>query len=390
MSGSFSAAGRSRPVVAAVYAGFLLTGALTVLLGSLLPRVTALYGLTDSEAGALLTIQFATSACGALFVRRHFAITMMRGYGLICAAAALLLTPWAVPAAVGIGLFGLGLGMAMTSTSMLVGQLYPESRGAALSTLNSCWSAGAMLCPLAIAAGVGRWPQRDICLPIVGLCAVFAAVPLLGHFPVPHQDQAVDVSGRKPGLRTLIGFALAAFLYVGVEAGAGGWMSTYASRAVAWDFVRSSLATAIFWGALLASRLAAPLILRRVSEARCLLLTVTAAAAGLAILIAAHQAWLLLLSAAWIGFALGPIFPLIIAFTIDRIGATGNAGWVFALAGFGGAVLPWITGLISSGTHSLRLGLLALLIADLFMLATAARMVGQRRPVTMEPARADA
>ncbi|MGC2583040.1 MAG: hypothetical protein WA399_13130, partial [Acidobacteriaceae bacterium] len=33
-----------------------------------------------------------------------------------------------------------------------------------------------------------------------------------------------------------------------------------------------------------------------------------------------------------------------------------NTGWVFAMCASGGAVLPWLTGLVSTRTGSLRLG----------------------------------
>jgi MFS family permease len=112
-----------------LYVGFFYTGATTVMLGAMLPRIAGLHHLKDSQSGALLLSQFAASACGALLVRRQFGNTLRRGYLLMAGGAlALMLIPpaWA---AVALVLFGLGLGMAMTSTSMLVTQLFPDARG---------------------------------------------------------------------------------------------------------------------------------------------------------------------------------------------------------------------------------------------------------------------
>ena len=39
---------------------------------------------------------------------------------------------------------------------------------------------------------------------------------------------------------TILYFALLAFLYVGIEASIGNWMSTYATRATAWTFAGST------------------------------------------------------------------------------------------------------------------------------------------------------
>ncbi len=54
-----------------LHLGFALTGIGTVLLGSILPRLSAQWHLRDKDAGLLLLVQFATSASGALLVRRN-------------------------------------------------------------------------------------------------------------------------------------------------------------------------------------------------------------------------------------------------------------------------------------------------------------------------------
>jgi hypothetical protein len=53
-----------------LHAGFALTGVGTVLLGCILPQVSSQWHLRDKDAGLLLLVQFATSASGALLVRR--------------------------------------------------------------------------------------------------------------------------------------------------------------------------------------------------------------------------------------------------------------------------------------------------------------------------------
>ena len=67
---------------------------------------------------------------------------------------------------------------------------------------------------------------------------------------------------------TIAYFALLAFLYVGIEATVGNWMSTYASRTTAWTFAGSTLAVAVFWAALLLGRALTPVLLTRMPELR--------------------------------------------------------------------------------------------------------------------------
>jgi fucose permease len=62
------------------------------------------------------------------------------------------------------------------------------------------------------------------------------------------------------------------------------------------------------------------------------------------------------------------LFPLILSLFLAEIGASRNAGWVFAVAGLGGAVLSWLTGIVSSGAGSLRIGLMVPGAAALLMM----------------------
>jgi FHS family glucose/mannose:H+ symporter-like MFS transporter len=113
------------------------------------------------------------------------------------------------------------------------------------------------------------------------------------------------------------------------------------------------------------------LALRIVSEVRLYLGLMGGASIGIVLLVEAHSPVVLLAGACCAGLALAPIFPLTISLFLAQAGETKNAGWVFAIAGFGGAVLPWMTGVVSAGTHSLRMGLMVSLAADLAMLLLA-------------------
>jgi fucose permease len=57
------------------------------------------------------------------------------------------------------------------------------------------------------------------------------------------------------------------------------------------------------------------------------------------------------------GLALAPIYPLILSFFLARTGNHPRLGPVFALASVGGATIPWLTGVVSTHFHGLRVGL---------------------------------
>jgi fucose permease len=115
---------------------------------------------------------------------------------------------------------------------------------------------------------------------------------------------------------------------------------------------------------------------------------VFATIAGVLSLLAAHRPLTILAGSALSGLALAPLFPLILALFLEEIGGSRNAGWVFAVAGLGGAVLSWLTGAISSGTGSLRIGLLVPGAAALLMLAMISRRRtsgGAKQQAALEP-----
>lgn len=366
---------RHRLLQPLLHLGFALTGVGTVLLGSILPRLSAQWHLRDKDAGLLLLVQFAMSASGALLVRRNFWKTLACGYGLMSsgAFAIVLLQQRSLPA---FGVYGLGLGLAMTSTNMLTGRRYPKRMGAALALLNFSWSAGSVACPL-VAAEFLRHTRASDAFVLVGLMALpFALVQLLGDGDDLHAPAVPGpaLAGMKEAT-TIAYFAFLAFLYVGIEATVGNWMSTYASRTTAWTFAASTLAVAVFWAALVLGRALTPVILTRMPEQRLYRVSVFATIAGVLILLSAHTPLTILSGAAVTGLSLAPLFPLILALFLVEIGESNNAGWVFAVAGLGGAVLSWLTGIVSSDTGSLRIGLLVPGAAALLMLL----MIGWRR-----------
>jgi MFS transporter, FHS family, glucose/mannose:H+ symporter len=111
-----------------------------------------------------------------------------------------------------------------------------------------------------------------------------------------------------------------------------------------------------------------PAMLTWLPERRLYRASVVATIAAVSLLLAAHSPLTLLAGAALTGLALAPMFPLILALFLAEIGGSRNAGWVFAVAGLGGAVLSWLTGIVSTGTGSLRIGLLVPGAAALLML----------------------
>jgi MFS transporter, FHS family, glucose/mannose:H+ symporter len=347
-----------------MYIGFVLTGTGTVLLGCLLPTLIAKWHLDDARAGSLFAAQFAGSALGAGLVSHDYFNSILRGYVLLTASALSLACFSGSPHSWLFLSFGLGLGLTMTATSMLTASLFPGKRGAALSLLNAYWCLGAVLCPGVVSLWVERGPVATLFLAFgFTVALVFfragndAPGSLISETTASAQDQ------RHSPLLLIAAFALVGFLYVGVEASVSGWMMAYVRRHAAAHDVLPPVAVSCFWIALLCGRAIAPAVLRRISEEQLLNISLLGAFVALLFLIIDRSPLAMIFAATVSGLLLGPIYPLCLAKILALANDSPRTKWIFGISGFGGALLPWLTGKLSTYQGTLSVGLVIPLAA---------------------------
>ncbi len=340
-------------------AGFGLTGAGTVMLGVLLPALSQKWGMRDDAAGFLLFLQFLGSSLGALLVGSRRVRTLIAGYGLLALSVCAL-------AFAGMNLsfalfffFGLGLGMAMTSTSLLFSDRYPDDRAARLERLNFAWAAGASAGPVLFLPLLRLPGLEPLFFTFMGLfLSLFLWAAFREHEAPSPAPSAFDASReqRPVPLASLLPLLLMAVCSVGIEASLSGWLTTYSHRADSQGAGGAAFAPSLFWFGIVLSRLAfSTRLLAVVGRRRLLRAMLWGVAASLALLLAAHHPAPIRLAAVLAGLCIGPLYPLLLSFILKR----SSRGWIFAVAGIGSALLPWITGVFSVHFGSLRYGLIA-------------------------------
>lgn len=370
----------TRRVVALMHAGFLLVGIANTLLGPILPLLSNRWHLSDAQAGHLFTAQFAGAIAGSalsgwLMRKLGVMIVLAAGYGgLAAATAALACSPW--PAGIAaIVTLGFSLGLTNPATNLLISELNPERRAAALNLLNLVWGLGAIICPLLIALFIRSGEALAMLFGLALLLAIvmmaLARVP--SHFFFKHMEQSTSqTSALRAWLSpyALLTGALV-FIYVGTETAISGWIGAFMQRLGAAAQSFWALAPALFWTGLLAGRAVAPAALRRVSEERLVLIAIFVAIGGILMILSGQGIVLVCTGAFLAGLGLAPVFPTTFALFTRHFGsqAAQLAGVIFVLASLGGAVLPWLVGFISSRTGDLRVGLLAPLLGGVVMLA---------------------
>jgi fucose permease len=371
----------SRSLTIAAHAAFVPIGIVTVLLGPLLPTLSAKWSLDYTQAGSLFTVQFMASTVGVtlsgLCVSRwgfRFAIKA----GLLAMVVGVAELPYSsrILGAAGIGLYGLGFGLAVPAANLLVAEVHPLRRSAALNLLNFSWSAGAVACPFLVAAAA-----RAQHVPL--LLAAFAFFLLLVALGIaampsrivePHATRSRGAQKVPPidwRNHSVLLLASLFFLYVGVENSFGGWIASYAKSLGTLSVGLSLMSPSFFYSAMMIGRWLASLLLKRVEEVALARAGLLMACAGMACLLLSHTALGVLAGAGITGLGLAAVYPITISLLSREFGdrASRIGSVMFTVANFGGALLPWLVGYGSNRFGSVRAGMAVPLIAGASMCA---------------------
>ena len=352
-----------------LYAAVALTGLLHAVGGPLLPSIASTLQLGDSQSGLLFLLYFAGSSLGALLCVGRYARLIALGFAAAVACCfAVSASHWPL-CLVAFLFLGVSVGLSMSAINLHAGREFPKRAASVLALLNCMWGVGA-LCASLFAARVlihHSYRAAYVVLGIVAACAaLFCWLFLRDRVEAPAPlDKLRTGSSNRGRILTL---ALAAFLEVGVENLSLAWLSTYASRMAGRDAATGAALTAGYWIGFLGSRALASLILLRAIPASVFRVAIPVALAAAIVVVASSSPWTGSLAMSLLGVALGPLYPLIIAQSFTDLRQTSDARWVLGAAGFGGSVLPWLTGWMSANFGGIRAGLLVLPAALLLML----------------------
>ncbi len=348
-------------------------------LGPMLPDLSVRWRLDDAQAGYLFLAQFASSMVGMLFSgvlvqRLGHRRTLIVGLILMAVGMAMLArADWAL-GLTAVCIFGIGFGSNTPAANLLIAEANPASSASALNLLNASWGVGAMVCPLLVAS-----VQRSQRLPtflyamttaLLALAACLVWVRFLGDGKRA-SAQPVRTQAASAGAYRLVPWVAALFfIYVGTENSVGGWVASYARRMDLGSHAFWAMTPSFFWGSLLAGRMLAPLLLRRLRETTVASLGLTLATLGVGVLLAAQAMPMIVIGASLAGLGLASVFPINVSMLPRWFGesATRVSGAIFAGGNMGGAVLPWLVGALSTHFGGLRVGFLVPLLGSVIML----------------------
>jgi len=337
---------------------FLLAGLGTVLLGPLLPSVAHAWQLTDAQSGLLLLTKFVGAFLGGITVPRRLGLGIFIGSLLAFAGfGAFALSHTLLPACIALFVSGIGLGQIIASTNILTGRRYRAHRGSALASLNSFWSLGAVITGVLVAAFVPRYGLRNPLLCFAALYLLSGMGGLLRHTSSGGEIEGEFEPAHTLGAASIAFFALLLFLYGGLETCLTAWITTFTLRFSDLRLLGGQSGVVLLWASLTGGRALASIALRHASEVVVQRSGLLLASTVIAVLSWAHHGWTLSACCILLGLGVAPFFPVTFALLMGQRPPARTAGFILAVSGLGAALFPWMMGVLSTQTGSLRIAM---------------------------------
>jgi len=357
-----------RNLLVLLFAGFVLSGIATTIVGPMLPIFIRRWSLDDGQAGLFSTIQFlaalgGTLASSAVAAWRGYKPALVLGYALMGGGLACLNANTHSVALTATAVFGLGYGLITPGTNLFVAELGGAKSASLLNQLNFAWGVGAMTCSVLIAFAL----KHNAISILLAATAIFGGILVVGlsftSFGVQKHEKDVNATGAvSPAIGLGITIAMAAmfFIYVAMENGIGFWSAEYAKRVANGITYMTTLAPMFFYAGLTSGRAAAPLVLKTLRETKLVLGALSLEAAASVLLITSRTLPVATTAVFLAGLGCASVYPIFIAWLSRWYGARAKkiGGILFALASLGGSAGSESIGVVSKFSGSLRVGFL--------------------------------
>ena len=269
-------------------------------------------------------------------------------------------------------LLGLGASFVNSGSNTLVPGLYPDNPSSAMNLGNVFFSLGAVSFPLAITLMASR----------IGLAATMALIAVLVALPgVLALFQTFPQAGSAGGFNwddvrkavfdpSILLLAIVLLFYSSLETSTGGWLRTYLEQEFHVSTRSSGLLLTLFFGTMMAGRLAASQIGRKMRGSLLVAGASLGAVVGLALLALAPDARSATAGIVLCGLCYGPIFPTTAGTArtyFPRIFGT-VFGILMLVAFTGSMTLPAVIGYVAKGA-TVRSGIWLICATALLLVA---------------------
>jgi MFS family permease len=368
--------------------GMAFFGIAFIVMGSVLPTLSAEYSLDAVESSSLVSLLPIGVLVGSLL----FGVIVDRfGYKSLLIVSTLFTLSGIEGLSffenlnilrICIFLIGLGGGMLNGSTNALTSDISNDKeRGAKLSILGVCYGAGALGMPLLLGMFSGTYSYQII-LQGTGLFMLAAVLYFVViNFPEPKIRQGFPVKEAIKLIKEPLLLFLSFFLFFqsGAEGLINNWATSYLKGKVTVNSDNVVLSLTFFVLGMVVSRLLLSYLLRIIKNEYILLGGIITAIIGIILLNYPGSLQLASISLFIVGFGLAAGFPVIISYigmTYKHISGTA-IGFAMVIALIGNTLLNYAMGFISEtfGISSFPLVIIILLLIQAMILFTNSKKI---------------
>ena len=256
------------------------------------------------------------------------------------------------PLTIAMTAIGFGLGAIEVGGNLIIVDIYHQNKGKYLNLLAFFHGLGSMVAPLyagRLLAAQRSWRQvYQFSLPLVFALLLYF---LFMKYPRTASSESNSLDLKKIGKSVftaeMLVFYIAIALYVGAEIGIGAWVVDFLQKAKSQSVMRSSLYLSLFFGGITLGRFVGSFLVGKIGYLKILFLTSVAAAICLAIGTFGPPALAFFIPLAGLFFSI--VFPTTTAAVseLHRENVGTILGILFAFAGVGGAIGPWLVGVVN-------------------------------------------
>ncbi|PYH34707.1 MFS transporter [Aspergillus neoniger CBS 115656] len=368
----------------ATFISFTVVGANDGVYGALVPYLREDYSLSTTVVSLIFVTPFAGYTIATLIVNKIHMTLGQRGIAMIgplCHIIPYVIMaihpPWPAMLAVYV-IVGLGNGLIDAAWNSWIADM--ANANAMMGVLQAFYGLGATISPLVgtqmIKSGL-RWNYFYYTLLGASVLDLMVSSTLFwGENAASYRaknHRGTDSGGGSrttEAMKSPITWLMAVwlFVYMGVEVSVGGWVVDFMVQVRHGEPYESGLIPTGFWAGVTVGRLVLGFVNDRLGERIAISIYLAISIALELIFWLVPQFIVSAVAVSLLGFFTGPLFPaaiVVAAKLLPKHLHTPGIGLASALAGGGGAILPFVAGAISGarGVQSLQPFVLALLIA---------------------------
>ncbi|MFA7139130.1 MAG: MFS transporter [Bacteroidales bacterium] len=356
---------------------FAVNGIYAMSLGSLLPLISAEYGLKDTVSGVLISAHQAGNLISGfiagvlpLYLGRKKSIIFLCSF-VVMGFTIMILTGNPFLLILGFLFTGLSRGSISNFNNSIVNEL-SNSSPVALNILHSIFAVGALISPFLVilSISINREQGWKIAAGVIMFLCIISML-LFSRMKIENtrkETKKVKISYEFLRNRDFLISSGILFFYLCAEAAINGWMVKYFIDSNIMTIKYAQMLASLLWVVILAGRLTCAFLGDKISKKALLLLTSCGTSAFYLLLLSTSNLKIITIAIMGLGFSMAGIYATTVSTVGNIIKSYPMAmGVLLMLGGVGAIIMPVITGALSDA-YGILAGMGAIVVANVLMI----------------------